>query len=60
MGAIHLLKQPPSVDGGYLHNNGAAEYNVPCNEASHINIQVIFTREKNLQRFLALEKHSTI
>jgi len=37
MGPVHLPKQPPSVDGGYLHNNGVTEYNVPCNEASHIN-----------------------
>jgi len=36
-GPVHLLKQPPSVDGGYLHNNVVTEYNVPRNEASRIN-----------------------
>jgi len=37
MGPVHLPKQPPSVDKGYLHNNSVNECNVPCNEVSHIN-----------------------
>jgi len=37
MGPVHLPKQPPSVDSGYLYNNHVTECNVPCNETSHIN-----------------------
>ena len=35
-GPVHLPKQSPSVDGGYLHNNDVTECNVPCNGVSHI------------------------
>jgi len=27
-GPVHLPKQPPAVDGGYLHNNGVTECTV--------------------------------